>query len=205
MLDFYNTKIFYPLMNRRLGKAQILRLRQETLLPAYGEILEIGLGSGLNLACYPAKVHSITAIDVVPSDRLPLDAGIQIQFQLMSAEKLNFPDASFDCVVSTFTLCSIPAVHAALAEIYRVLKPQGKFIFLEHGRSANKWMGAMQDLLNPFYNLLACGCNINRDVLEMITSSGFSMVSPRVTLCGLPFSGLYFSGVAIKKEPNVEN
>ncbi len=198
MSSFYATKIFMPLMNRRLGSRAIRHLRRETLSGVYGDILEIGFGSGLNLDCYPAQVCSIRAVDVLPAQVFSAACSIRVCYQTMSAENLNFPDASFDSVVSTFTLCSIPNVEAALREIARVLKPQGTFFFLEHGKSQNQLIAGLQKLLDPLYNLLACGCNVNRDVLKLIADSGLTLQSFQQQQYGFPISGLYFSGRAVK-------
>lgn len=199
MQNLYWKILFQPLMNRRLGNESVQRLRREVLAQVYGEVLEIGFGSGLNLACYPPGIRSMNAIDILPLQTPHPASGIRIQYQIMSAEKLAFPDASFDSVVSTFTLCSIPDAESALREITRVLKPQGRFFFLEHGKSQNRCIAALQNLLNPFYNLLACGCNINRDMLKIIAACGLTLQTSKVDQCGLPFSGLYFSGIAVKK------
>lgn len=198
MMSFYRQKIFAPLMSKRLGNEKVKRLRREVLSTACGKILEIGFGSGLNLDCYPATVRSITAIDITPFVTQQDVPTIQVDHRIMSAEKLTFPDSSFDTVVSTFTLCSIPDVNAALNEICRVLRPQGKYIFLEHGKSPDRCIAALQNLLNPFYHLLADGCNVNRDMLQLISAGSLSIKTSRIDQCGLPFSGLYFSGVALK-------
>ncbi|WP_160318455.1 class I SAM-dependent methyltransferase [Levilinea saccharolytica] len=186
-------------MNRRLGSSAVQHLRRKTLSGVYGEILEIGFGSGLNLDCYPAQVCSINAVDVLPLRLFSAAPKIRVCYQIMSAENLNFPDASFDSVVSTFTLCSIPNVGAALKEIARVLKPQGTLFFLEHGKSQSQIIAMLQKLLNPLYNLLACGCNVNRDVLKLIAESGLTLQSFQQQQYGFPISGFYFSGSAIKE------
>lgn len=198
MLNYYNEKIFYRLMNQRLGQENITQLRRELLSSAGGEILEIGFGTGLNLACYPNRVHSLTAIDVCRFEpNFPCTA-IQLRRLEMSAEAMTFPDDSFDTVVSTFTLCSIPQVQAALREIQRVLKPGGKFLFLEHGKSPNRLIAGLQNLANPFYNLLACGCNVNRDMVHTISASGLCVQSVKTGGSSLLISGFYLSGIATK-------
>jgi ubiquinone/menaquinone biosynthesis C-methylase UbiE len=198
MWNYYREAFFYPLMQKRLGNEKVRSLRQEVLASAQGEVLEIGFGSGTNLDCYPDSIQAIHAIDIPPFKYPNFQTGIKLDLVPMSAEAMAFPDAVFDSVVSTFTLCSIPDVEAALKEIHRVLKPKGVFLFLEHGKSPNRCIAAMQCLLNPFYRLLACGCNVNRDMLQIISSSGLSLKSTRTALYGLPFSGFYFSGIATK-------
>lgn len=198
MLNLYRQKIFYPLMNRRLGADGVRQLRRKVLSTACGAVLEIGFGSGLNLDCYPDHVRAITAIDPGPASSVPPCAGRQVCLQAMSAESMQFPDNCFDSVVSAFTLCSIADLAAALDEIRRVLKPGGQFIFLEHGKSPNRWVAALQDLFNPFYNTLACGCNVNRDILKMIAASGLRVRSSRSVQYPFLISGLYFYGTAVK-------
>jgi ubiquinone/menaquinone biosynthesis C-methylase UbiE len=200
MINFYEEKIFRPLMKHRLGNQRVQQLRREVLAFAQGEVLEVGIGAGLNLYCYPDHIQSIHAIDVVPLEKASFISAISVLYQTMSAEALTFPERSFDTVVSTFTLCSIPKVKTALKEISRVLKPQGRFLFIEHCKSSNGIMAGMQHLLNPFYNRLACGCNVNRDMAALISESGLTLQEVAMSLYGLPFSGLYFYGIAVKTE-----
>lgn len=194
----YREKYFYRAMNKRLGTDQVQELRRDLLAQASGDVLEIGFGSGLNLPCYPDHIRAITAIDVCRVESIPPHPRIEVDFRTMSAETLEFPDSSFTTVVSTFTLCSIPHPQAALREIRRVLKPNGKFLFLEHGKSPNRWVAGLQTLVNPLYVMFACGCNVNRDMLGLIAASGLSIETPKTTRSAYPISGLYFSGVAAK-------
>ncbi len=134
-------KIFFPrVMDWIMGGPEFQREREAALAPAYGDVLELGFGTGLNLPHYPEGVKSLAAVD--PSVMLPrraekriAEAGIPFRREALGAEKLPFEAERFDCVVTTWTLCTIPDLPAALREAVRVLKPGGKFIFLEHGRS----------------------------------------------------------------------
>ena len=198
MLKYYNEKIFYRLMNQSLGQENITQMRRELLANAGGEVLEIGFGTGLNLACYPDRVRSVTAIDVCRFEARILPAKIQLRRLEMSAEAMIFSDDSFDTVVSTFTLCSIPQVQAALHEIQRVLKPGGVFLFLEHGKSPNPLIAGLQNLANPLYNLLAGGCNVNRDMIRTISASGLCVQSVKTGGSSLLIAGFYLSGIATK-------
>jgi len=128
--------------------------RQDALQEINGEVLEIGFGTGLNLPHFPETVQKIDAVDVNPRmhrlARKRIDkSGIEVTNYVLSGEHLPMDDASYDYVVCTFTLCSIPDVSQALLEINRVLKPRGNFVFLEHGLSDVKEVQAWQHRLNP--------------------------------------------------------
>ena len=119
-----------------------------------GEVLEIGFGTGLNLPHYPEHVRRITTVDPNPgmgrlARRRIAESGIAVDQRALSGEALPFEDGSFDCVVSTWTLCSIPDAGRALGEIHRVLRPGGRFVFLEHGLSEDAKVRAWQRRLNP--------------------------------------------------------
>jgi ubiquinone/menaquinone biosynthesis C-methylase UbiE len=199
MSKIYFNEVFIPLMNRRLGSSQIQKLRREILADVCGSVLEIGFGSGLNLDCYPVHINSITAIDVFSPRIAQPFSRIRVNHQVMSAENLAFPDNCFDSVVSTFTLCSISKIDAALMEIARVLKPHGRFFFLEHGRSDDHSISWFQDLLNPMYNIMACGCNVNRDLKNIIATNGLRFQFFNQQIYGSPITGSYFSGIATNK------
>ena len=137
-------------------------LRDDLLKDAHGDVLEIGFGTGLNLPHYPATVSQLWMVD--PAGFLPsrvrarvAQAAFPVHMEQLTAESLPFPERRFDSIVSTWTLCSIPDPLKALREIRRVLKPQGVFLFLEHGRSREARIAAWQDRLNPIQNLIACG------------------------------------------------
>lgn len=173
MIKWYTDKVFPWLMKKNIGKKSIIRLRQQALSKAYGNILEIGVGTGMNLSLYPKEVTEITAIDSWVRE-IPA-AEIHVNLVNESATQMGFKDNSFDTVVSTFTLCSIEDLDLALSEIYRVLKPGGQFIFLEHGKSKNKGIAAIQELLNSLNKILALGCNINRSYIDNMKKAGFTI------------------------------
>ncbi|MFM8395982.1 MAG: class I SAM-dependent methyltransferase, partial [Acidobacteriota bacterium] len=139
--EIYAQKIFPRLLDHLLGNEEIGRLRRETLLLARGKTLEIGFGTGLNLPHFPATVTDLTIIDSemmmegIVAARIAASPIPVTRLQIDAQGRLPFPDHSFDSVVSTFTLCSINDLDAALTEIRRVLKAEAPFIFLEHGRS----------------------------------------------------------------------
>ena len=179
-MGFYASHVFPRIMDWTLRRPRIQRERQEALAEAGGEALEIGFGTGLNLPHYPPGVTRLTAIDV--ADLLPARTGqrvsaapFPVERVRLTAERLPFPDGRFDCVVSTWTLCSIPDALAALREVRRVLQPGGRFVFLEHGQSDDPRVARWQDRLNPIQRRMGCGCNLNRPIDALIRDAGFAI------------------------------
>ena len=160
----------------------VARERRTALGAARGSVLEIGYGTGLNLPHYPSAVERLTVVDPNPmlADRVARrisEARMPVeQFQLDASGRLPFEDASFDSVVTTFTLCSIGEVEPALREMRRVLRPEGEYLFLEHGRSADPRVAKRQDFFNPIQRRFAAGCNVNRPIDRLIREGGFTMV-----------------------------
>src|SRR5262249_28289602 len=151
------------------------------LAQASGDVLEIGFGTGLNLPHYPAQVRKVTAVD--PSAgmhrlarRRVQEAGVAVDLRVLGGERLPLGGGTFDCAVSTFTLCSIPDVSQALAEVYRVLKPGGRFLFLEHGLSPEPRVQKWQRRLNGLEMLLADGCHLDRDIKGLVAARPFAAV-----------------------------
>ena len=208
-MGWYAQHIFPRLMDWSLQSATLQAERQEALATAQGHVLEIGFGTGLNLPHYPSSVTRLTAVE--PATLLPKRvanriAQAQMPVNLLShhAEHLQLPAESFDAVVSTWTLCSIDNLPAALSEICRVLKPQGQFLFLEHGRSQHAATAWWQDLCNPVQRQLACGCNINRPLDRLIAEAGFAVVRlDRYQLTGVPrILGEIYRGAAVRRSPH---
>lgn len=177
-MGFYSRHIFPRLVEWSLGNAVVREQRREALAQVRGEVLEIGFGTGLNLPFYPAQVTSLTAIDSESmlvgkvADRIARARVRVEQKRLDAGGPLPFEDDAFDGVVTTFTLCSIADVASALAEIRRVLRPDGEYVFLEHGRSLDARIARSQDRFNPITKLIGCGCNLNRPIDKLISASG---------------------------------
>lgn len=172
-MSFYEKKILPYLLDWSLSSAVLQNPRRETLAEVTGEVLEIGFGTGLNLPYYPEPIHKIVTVDPNPgvsaiAQKRIAASPITVEHQVLSGEKLPMTDASFDSVVSTFTLCSIPDVEGAIAEIYRVLKPGGRFFFLEHGLSNEPNVQVWQNRLTPIQKRIAGGCHFNRNIRELI-------------------------------------
>lgn len=147
--------------------------RQQVLSEVFGEVLEIGFGTGLNLPHYPEDIQKLTVIDANPGMNALAQKRIQtspisIEHRVLNSERLPMPDNSFDSVVSTWTLCSIANVDQALKELHRVLKPGGKFFFLEHGLSDEPKVQVWQNRLTPLQKAIADGCHLNRNIKQLI-------------------------------------
>jgi SAM-dependent methyltransferase len=155
--------------------------RRELLTCAHGDVLEIGFGTGLNLPYYPSGVHKLTAVDPNPgmhrlAQKRIKRAAFEVDQHVVGGERLPFDDSRFVCAVSTFTLCSIADVGQALREVYRVLKPGGKFLFLEHGLSPEPSVQKWQCRLNWLHMRLANGCHLDRNMRELIAVQPFASV-----------------------------
>ena len=180
-MGFYARVIFPRLCDLALGRSFVTKLRRELLASVQGDILEIGFGTGLNLPCYPEHVREITTIDPnVGMHRLAQrrirQTGIQVHSQILRGEQLPFADRTFDCVVSTFTLCSIAGIEQALGEVFRVLRPGGRLLFLEHGISREPGVQRWQRRLNWLEMHLGDGCRLDRDIRGLITGQPFAGV-----------------------------
>ncbi|MGH7154600.1 MAG: class I SAM-dependent methyltransferase [Acetobacteraceae bacterium] len=166
----------------------LVQYRREVVGLAEGRVLEIGIGSGLNLPLYGGAVRSIVGLE--PSATLlrmartrAVEAAAPIQLIGASAEAMPLDSASFDSVITTWTLCTIPDVSAALKEVRRVLKPGGVLLFVEHGRAPERAVARWQDRLDPLWRRAAGGCHLNRKIDALIESSGLhidTLTNPRL-------------------------
>ncbi|HYP25415.1 MAG TPA: methyltransferase domain-containing protein [Blastocatellia bacterium] len=205
-MGLYSKYIFPRLLDWSLGTGPHRRERERALAPASGHVLEVGFGTGLNLPHYPPAVTRLTAIE--PERMLAGRVARRIKQARMPVElkhldasgRLPFGDDTFDTVVTTWTLCSIANVAPALSEIRRVLKPEGRYIFFEHGRSEDASVARRQDLLNPVHKMFAGGCSLNRPIDQLISSGGLNVVKlERYRMAELPKGfGEMYRGVALK-------
>jgi SAM-dependent methyltransferase len=180
-MGFYSRFIFPRLCDWVMNDPRMAKLRSEVLADVGGEVLEIGLGTGLNLPYYPEQVRRLTTVDPNPgmnaiARRRVAESGIAVDQRTLRGEELAFDDESFDCVVSTWTLCSIPDVDRALGEVYRVLRPGGRFVFLEHGLSEDARAQGWQRRLNPIQRALGDGCRLDLDVESVVRGAPFRAV-----------------------------
>jgi ubiquinone/menaquinone biosynthesis C-methylase UbiE len=183
-MGFYKNFIFPRMVNWGLGDEKIGALRKDLLNEVKGEVLEIGFGTGLNLPFYPPTVAQLSVVDPNPgmhklAARKAKNFHVPIEHHLLEGEKLPFSEGSFDTVVATFTLCSIPNVNQALKEVRRVLKKGGKFYFLEHGLSEEPKIQRWQNRLTPINKIIAEGCHLNRKIDWLIKEAGLKIVKLR--------------------------
>jgi SAM-dependent methyltransferase len=198
-VGLYAQHVFPRLMEWTLGAEVPARERARVLRDVRGDVLEIGFGTGLNLPHYPPAVTRLTIIDDADVLRARVDARIAavpfpVERAQLTAERLPFATGRFDFVVSTWTLCTIPDVVAALRESRRVLRPDGRLIFLEHGRSDDPRVARWQDRLNPIQNVIACGCHLNRAIDTLVRAAGLEITElERYVLPGMPraFAEMY--------------
>lgn len=179
--SWYDRHIFPRVMDIACGLPMVSRQRERVVPLARGEVLEVGIGTGLNLRHYDkARVTRLVGLD--PSLELhPLarermaEAGLDVELIGLSAEKMALPDASFDTLVCTYTLCSIPDPLAALGEMRRVLKPAGRLLYCEHGRAPDASVRRWQDRLQPLWGPLAGGCHLGRDIPALLRAAQFCL------------------------------
>jgi ubiquinone/menaquinone biosynthesis C-methylase UbiE len=202
-MGIYSRWILPRVLELAMSHKAVMRERRPTLADARGEVLEIGFGTGLNLEFYPTTVERLTVLD--PAEMLTsrvnrriAAAPVPVHVERCRAEKLSFDAGRFDCVVTTWTLCSIPDAQAALGEIRRVLRPGGRYLFIEHGRSADPRIARRQDRLDWWHGLIAGGCHVNRPIDELITGGGFNVEKlDRFDMAGTPrYLAPQYRGVA---------
>jgi len=181
-MGIYSDRIFPTVLDWAMRAPELKPLRARTVEHAHGRVLEIGFGAGHNLKFYPKSVELVVAVDPNPGLSAMAQgrikrSNVKVEHHQITAETLPFPAASFDCAVSTLTLCSIPNVGAALAEVRRVLKPGGEFSFLEHGRcpdlAVNKW----QNRLTPVWKIIGDGCHLNRNIEALVRNAGLQITA----------------------------
>lgn len=175
----YEKHLLPHLIDFACGMKAITRQRSTVVPRAHGRVLEIGIGTGLNLAHYDAeKVNTLCGLDpslalhAIAKDRL---AATRLKLELvpLSAERIPADDASYDSIVCTFTLCTIPDPLTALSEMRRVLKPGGELLFSEHGLAPEPSVQKWQHRLTPVWRPLAGGCHLDRDIPALLTQAGF--------------------------------
>jgi ubiquinone/menaquinone biosynthesis C-methylase UbiE len=205
-LGFYDKYILPKFLNCACGSKPINYQREKIVPLAEGIVLDIGIGSGLNIPYYDkSKIDYLYGLD--PSFELLKLArpvakknNIEIEFLECGAEAIPLPNDSIDTVVITYTLCTIPDIQLSNKEIKRVLKPNGKLLFCEHGLAPDINVAKWQKRINPIWNKIAGGCNLNRDIPKLIRSSGLKISNmEEMYLPSTPkFAGYNYWGVAKK-------
>jgi ubiquinone/menaquinone biosynthesis C-methylase UbiE len=202
-MGFYDTKILPFLIDKACGIGPIQAQRQIVVPQARGQVLEIGMGSGLNLPFYDgAKVSKVWGLE--PSDEMRMKAAkvaakavVPVSFLDLPGEEIPLDDASVDTVLVTYTLCTIPEVAAALTQMRRVLKPDGKLIFCEHGQAPDAAVRRWQDRLNPIWGRFSGGCHLNRPIDALVKQAGFEIETLDTGYIASPkFAGFNYWGTA---------
>lgn len=200
----YSQFLLPRLLDWAMSDQTFSQYRRELLSQVTGDTLEIGFGTGLNLPHYPPDLRKLTAIDVNPgmsaiAQRRIRESGISVDHRVLSGESLPIAPSQFDSVVSTWTLCSIANVEQALQEIYRVLKPGGRFFFIEHGLSREAKTQVWQHRLTPIQKVIADGCHLDRDIRQLVERQFGQVAIDEFQPEDLPAVLSYFyKGIAIK-------
>lgn len=179
-MGFYNDRILPFLIHLSMRQRQLAAYRSRVIPAATGRVLEIGIGSGLNLPFYATTVDRIVGLDPSPklltmASEARRETSVSVELIESSAEAIPLSDRSVDTVVTTWTMCSIPDVHRALGEMRRVLKPGGRLLFVEHGRAPDLSVRRWQDRLTPAWRCIGGGCHLNRAIGELIEGAGFGI------------------------------
>jgi ubiquinone/menaquinone biosynthesis C-methylase UbiE len=177
-MGFYNDVVLPRLCDFAMRNKQFAPYRDRVVGAAEGRVLEVGVGSGLNLPFYRPGAQEILALEPCPklvamARRVPNAAGIPISFLEASAEAIPLDNRSIDTVVTTWTLCTIPDAASALAEMRRVLKPGGRLLFVEHGLAPDEGVRRWQNRITPLWRRISGGCHVNRPIKTMVETAGF--------------------------------
>lgn len=203
-MGFYENQVVPRFTDLVMRRRELTPIRARVSASLDGDVLEIGFGSGLNVAHYPPAVTRVRAVDPatlgrkLAAKRVALSR-VPVEYVDLDGQALSLESDSIDHVLTTWTLCSIPDVDRALSEIRRVLRSGGLFHFVEHGRSPDPNVAAWQNRLTPIQRRIAGGCHLNRPIDELVLNSGLELTrlenyyakGPR------PF-GYMFEGVATK-------
>ena len=204
VIGLYRDHVLPRLVDRACGTADLARWRAQVTAGLSGTVVEIGFGSGLNMPAYPPEVTLVYAVE--PADaatrlaaRRIAESEIPVEHVALHGESIPLDDASCDGALSTFTLCTIPHVERALAEIMRVLAPGGRFHFLEHGLAPDPGVARWQRRLEPAQKLFAGGCHLTRRPDELVQAAGFTIERVESRFAAGPKPWTWFTeGVAVK-------
>lgn len=180
-MNLYDQYLLPHLIDFSCSLGDVMDLRARTVPHAVGEVLEIGIGTGLNLKFYdPEKVTRIVGVDPAAqmqkmAQKRAAEITIPVDMIAVDVHGIDAETARFDTIVMTFTLCSIADPISALVEMRRVLKPEGRLLFCEHGLSPDASVQAWQDRLTPMWKPLAGGCHLNRDIPALLEAGGFAV------------------------------
>ena len=179
-MGFYRERLLPRIVDRACGTPELQAWRDQVADGLFGKVVEIGFGSGLNVAAYPPEIEIVYAVEPAEVARRlaepRIEAGnVTVEHVGLDGQQIPLDDDSCDAALSTFTLCTIPDVAAALAELRRVVRPGGRFHFLEHGRSPDVKVATWQRRLEPVQKRLADGCHLTRDPAALVSEAGFEL------------------------------
>lgn len=205
-MGFYDDKILPHCIDFACSSPPIMKLREKVVPLAEGEVLEIGMGSGTNIGFYdPSKVDFVWGLEPSKGMREKARPNVEkAQFEIrwldLPGEEIPLEDESVDTVLLTYTLCTIPDWHSALLQMKRVLKPEGKLLFCEHGKAPDKPVEKWQNRLTPYWKKVAGGCHLNRPIADYIQQAGFTIERiENVYAKKTPkFAGYMYYGWAVK-------
>lgn len=182
-MGLYGRYILPRAVHFACGLEPTMRQREKVVPRARGQILEVGIGSGLNLQFYdPTKVSKVWGLDPAPAitrmaEKAARSVPFEVEFIGLPGDEIPLEDDSIDTVLVTYTLCTIPDTNAALRQMSRVLRPGGELIFCEHGAAPDASVRRWQDRLNPIWKRLGGGCNLNRPIPALVEAGGFHIKS----------------------------
>ena len=204
-MGFYRTQVLPRLQDKVMDRKDMREVRARVCSGLAGNVVEVGFGTGLNSPYYPAEVVKVAAVEpsaVCVRIAQPRIAATSAEVELagLSGEALDLPSEGCDAALSTWTLCTIPKVDAALAEIYRVLRPGAKFHFVEHGHAPDTGVARWQTRIEPPWKHVAGGCHLTRRIPDLIEGAGLHLEAlDTYYMKGEPkMFGFTFEGVAIK-------
>jgi ubiquinone/menaquinone biosynthesis C-methylase UbiE len=179
-MGFYNDRVLPHVINLSMRNRELRPYRERVVAQASGRVLEIGVGSGLNLPLYGMQVKEIVGVEPAPrlirmAQNVADQAKSRVTFIAASAESLPVDTASVDTIVTTWTLCSIPDVVGALKEMRRVLRDNGQLLFVEHGLAPEENVQVWQNRLTPLWKKIGGGCHLNRPIRALIEHGGFAV------------------------------
>ncbi len=179
-MGFYGERVLPRIINVACGIKAVEPLRRRVCDGLVGDVVEIGFGSGLNVPFYPPAVTRVSAVEPAElgwqlADRRVRSTGVPVRRSGLDGQSLPFADNSYDSAVSTWTLCTIPDVAAALHELRRVLRPGGTLHFVEHGLAPDERVRRWQRRLEPTQKRLFGGCHLTRPVVDLLTTAGFTI------------------------------
>ncbi|MGB0921675.1 MAG: class I SAM-dependent methyltransferase [Alphaproteobacteria bacterium] len=204
-MSFYEEKILPSVINVACGQKPVMQQRQKVVPSAQGRVLEVGIGSGLNLEFYDrSKIDHLWGLEPSEGIRKKAQAkaeelGMAVEFLGLKGEEIPLDDNSVDTVVITYTMCTIPDVMTALGQMRRVLKPGGQMLFSEHGKAPDAAVRKWQDRLNPIWGVIGGGCNLNRDIPGLVEQAGFKMTEMQASyIPGPKFASFHYWGQAVE-------